>query len=63
MHCGTASEDMEHDADAFAAALLMPADDINPELRGLRFRDLGALKARWRVSLAALIRQSGIACT
>jgi Zn-dependent peptidase ImmA (M78 family)/DNA-binding XRE family transcriptional regulator len=58
MHCGTASEDMEHDADAFAAALLMPADDIRPELRGVRFRDLGALKARWRVSLAALIRQS-----
>lgn len=58
MHCGTASEDMERDADDFAAALLMPADDIRPELRGIRFRDLGALKARWRVSLAALIRQS-----
>ena len=58
MHCGTASEEMEHDADAFAAALLMPADDIRPEVRGLRFRDLGALKARWRVSLAALIKQT-----
>jgi Zn-dependent peptidase ImmA (M78 family) len=49
---------MERDADAFAAALLMPADDIRPELRGVRFRDLGALKPRWRVSLAALIRQA-----
>ena len=58
MHCGTASEDMERDADAFASALLMPPDDIRPEIRGLRFRDLGALKARWRVSLAALIRQA-----
>jgi Zn-dependent peptidase ImmA (M78 family)/DNA-binding XRE family transcriptional regulator len=58
MHCGTASEDMERDADAFAAELLMPGNDIRPELRGVRFRDLGALKARWRVALAALIRQS-----
>ena len=58
MHSGTASDDMERDADAFAAALLMPADDIRPELRGVRFRDLGALKPRWRVSLAALIRQA-----
>jgi Zn-dependent peptidase ImmA (M78 family) len=49
---------MEHDADAFAAALLMPADDIRPDLRGVRFSDLGALKPHWRVSLAALIRQA-----
>lgn len=58
MHCGTASRDMERDADAFAAELLMPASDIRSELRGVRFRDLGALKPRWRVSLAALIRQA-----
>jgi Zn-dependent peptidase ImmA (M78 family)/transcriptional regulator with XRE-family HTH domain len=58
MHTGTASEDMERDADEFAAALLMPAEDIRPEMRGLRFRDLGSLKLRWRVSLAALIRQA-----
>jgi Zn-dependent peptidase ImmA (M78 family)/transcriptional regulator with XRE-family HTH domain len=58
MHHGTASADMERDADAFAAELLMPAEDIRPELRGLRFRDLGILKPRWRVSLAALIRQA-----
>jgi Zn-dependent peptidase ImmA (M78 family) len=58
MHNGTATADMERDADEFAAALLMPADDIRPELRGIRFRDLGPLKPRWRVSLAALIRQA-----
>jgi len=58
MHSGTASADMERDADAFAAALLMPANDIRPELRGVRFRDLGVLKPRWRVALAALIRQA-----
>jgi Zn-dependent peptidase ImmA (M78 family) len=57
-HVGTASPDMEREADIFAAALLMPPRDIRPELRGVRFRDLGSLKARWRVSLAALIRQA-----
>lgn len=58
MHTGTASEEMERDADEFASALLMPAEDVRPELRGIRFRDLGPLKPRWRVSLAALIRQA-----
>jgi Zn-dependent peptidase ImmA (M78 family)/transcriptional regulator with XRE-family HTH domain len=58
MHCGTASKDMERDADVFAAELLMPAQDIRRELHGVRFRDLGMLKARWRVSLAALTRQA-----
>lgn len=52
------SMEMEEEAQAFASALLMPRDDIRPELRGLRFRDLGALKNRWRVSLAALIKRA-----
>ncbi|MEV4197431.1 ImmA/IrrE family metallo-endopeptidase [Micromonospora globbae] len=59
MHNGSASDDMERDADAFASALLMPAQDIRPDLRGLRFRELGSLKAKWRVSLAALIKRAG----
>jgi Zn-dependent peptidase ImmA (M78 family) len=58
MHNGSATEDMERDADAFASALLMPASDIRRELTGLRFRALGQLKARWRVSLAALVRRA-----
>lgn len=58
MHGGTASEDMEAEADSFASALLMPADQIKIQLRGLRFKELGALKAQWRVSLAALIRRA-----
>jgi Zn-dependent peptidase ImmA (M78 family)/DNA-binding XRE family transcriptional regulator len=58
MHNATMpSIDMEEEAQAFASALLMPKDDIYPELRGTRFRDLGPLKNRWRVSLAALIRR------
>lgn len=59
MHNGSASDDMERDADSFASALLMPAQDIRPDLRGLQFREIGALKAKWRVSLAALIKRGG----
>lgn len=55
MHEGVASEEMEKEADAFASALLMPEHDIAPKLRNVRFRDLGPLKAYWRVSLASLI--------
>ncbi|MFD6752688.1 helix-turn-helix domain-containing protein [Micromonospora gifhornensis] len=58
MHNGYASEDMERDADAFASALLMPAYDIRRDLQGLKFRDLGQLKMRWRVSMAALIKRA-----
>lgn len=58
MHGGVASEDMEREADEFASALLMPADQIRPQLRGLRFNTLGGLKSYWRVSLAALIRRA-----
>jgi Zn-dependent peptidase ImmA (M78 family) len=58
MHDGVASQEMEKEADDFASALLMPADDISPQLRNVRFRDLGELKRYWRVSLAALIYRS-----
>ena len=55
MHEGVASPEMEKEADDFASALLLPAADVTPKLRNVRFRDLGALKSYWRVSLAALI--------
>jgi Zn-dependent peptidase ImmA (M78 family) len=55
MHEGVASPEMEKEADAFAEAVLMPESDIAPKLRNVKFRDLGALKRYWRVSLAALI--------
>jgi Zn-dependent peptidase ImmA (M78 family)/transcriptional regulator with XRE-family HTH domain len=58
MHDGVASQEMEKEADDFASALLMPASDISPQLRNVRFRDLGELKRYWRVSLAALIYRS-----
>jgi Zn-dependent peptidase ImmA (M78 family)/transcriptional regulator with XRE-family HTH domain len=50
------SLDIEEQADRFASALLMPAPEIAKDLRALRFSDLGGLKQKWRVSLAALIR-------
>jgi Zn-dependent peptidase ImmA (M78 family)/DNA-binding XRE family transcriptional regulator len=54
----SSAEDAEAEAQRFASALLMPADDIRPQLQGLAFADLGRLKPVWRVSLAALIRRA-----
>ncbi len=58
MHASDKSDDMEREAHRFAQELLMPASDIERALVSIRFRDLGALKPIWRVSLAALIRRS-----
>ena len=49
------SPEMEKQADEFAAALLMPRDDIGSELRGLTLTKAAQLKPYWRVSMAALI--------
>lgn len=57
MHAN-ASPTMEDEADRFAAELLMPAHEIADELKGLRLDNLPLLKARWRVSMAALCRQA-----
>jgi Zn-dependent peptidase ImmA (M78 family) len=46
---------MEQQADQFAAAFLMPSDDIGAELRGLTLAKAAQLKPYWRVSMAALI--------
>ncbi|NOQ61994.1 ImmA/IrrE family metallo-endopeptidase [Mycolicibacterium fortuitum] len=51
-------EDQEQQANQFAAELLAPADDIGPDLAGLTTRDfprLMELKAKWGISIAALI--------
>lgn len=50
------SATMESEADRFAAALLMPASDVRPQLAGgLSLARLAALKPVWRVSMAALL--------
>lgn len=53
--------DQEQQADLFASELLMPADDIRPQLDGLTTGDLHRLmelKAQWKVSIGALIQRA-----
>lgn len=58
------SEPGEHDEDeanAFASEFLAPAEDIQPDLLGLRTSDfpkLLKLKEKWGLSIAALIRRA-----
>lgn len=47
-------EEMEDEADAFAGAFLLPADDVRPQLRRFDLRQLANLKLYWKVSMAAL---------
>ena len=57
------SASMEDEANAFASALLMPADDIRPSFLGRKvdLKVLAALKPEWRVSMQAiLMRARGI---
>ena len=49
------SPDMEQQADEFAAAFLMPRDDIAPELTGFTLAKAAQLKPYWKVSMGALI--------
>jgi Zn-dependent peptidase ImmA (M78 family) len=47
-------EAMEDEADAFAGAFLLPADEIRPQLRKFDLRQLANLKGYWKVSMAAI---------
>jgi Zn-dependent peptidase ImmA (M78 family)/transcriptional regulator with XRE-family HTH domain len=47
-------EEMEAEADAFAGAFLLPADEIRPQLRKFDLRQLANMKCYWRVSMAAI---------
>lgn len=47
--------DMEEEANRFASALLMPANDIGPELIGLTLEKAAYMKPVWKVSMAAMI--------
>ncbi|MCA9307437.1 MAG: helix-turn-helix domain-containing protein [Phycisphaerales bacterium] len=49
----------EEQADRFAAAFLMPADDIRCDFSSrLQLSSLAGLKRKWRVSMGALIRRA-----
>jgi Zn-dependent peptidase ImmA (M78 family)/DNA-binding XRE family transcriptional regulator len=52
----TLSDKINHEANVFAAELLMPADDIKPDLEdNVNIPRLGELKQKWKVSMHALL--------
>lgn len=58
LHSVEVTEDMESEADRFAAEFLMPADVIRPSLRNLTEGRLFDLKREWGVSMQALIERA-----
>lgn len=52
------SEDLEAEANAFAAEFLMPADIIRPSLKNLKISRLIDLKREWGVSMQALVERA-----
>lgn len=48
-------EDMERQADSFAAEFLMPKEQIAPQLKFVNLPKLAAMKPYWRVSMNALL--------
>lgn len=58
MHMGVSDQERESEADRFAAALLMPADDVRRDLVNLRFNMLGGLKRKWRAPMSAIVRRA-----
>jgi Zn-dependent peptidase ImmA (M78 family)/DNA-binding XRE family transcriptional regulator len=57
LHTTTMHDDdkMEQEADAFAGAFLLPADEIKSQLRrGLDLRHIANMKLYWKVSMAAI---------
>ncbi len=52
------SDDMEKEADEFAAEFLMPAREIRPYLSDISLAKLASLKPYWRVAMSALLRRA-----
>lgn len=52
------NENMEHEADEFAAEFLMPEYEIKDKLYNLSLDKLANLKLQWKVSMAALIHRA-----
>lgn len=55
MHGGLPEGDVEQEANALAAELLMPAHEIRPYLVGLTLPKAATLKQMWKVSMKALV--------
>ncbi len=49
------NRDLSHEANVFAAELLMPERDIKTDLEDLSLPKLGELKKKWKVSMQALL--------
>jgi Zn-dependent peptidase ImmA (M78 family) len=49
------TEDMEREADRFAAEFLMPEEQIRPQLAFVNLPKLASLKPYWRVSMNSLL--------
>ena len=54
----TDDQQMETQADRFAAAFMMPATDIRPYLSNIKLSTLARVKSYWRVSIKALIKRA-----
>lgn len=54
----TVSEEIEVEANRFAAAFLLPRKEIKPYLRNLNLAKLATLKRHWRVAMAALLMRA-----
>jgi Zn-dependent peptidase ImmA (M78 family)/transcriptional regulator with XRE-family HTH domain len=52
------SDEIEIEANRFASAFLMPADEIRPHLRSLTLTKLAQLKRHWRVAMSALLMRA-----
>lgn len=53
------TNDMEREADKFAAELLMPKIEIAPYLSNISIAKLASLKSYWKVSMASLLMRAG----
>lgn len=53
------NDQMEKEADMFAAELLMPAAEIRTDLMDISLSKLATLKAFWKVSMNALLKRAG----
>ena len=58
LHAVDVTEDVEAEADVFAAEFLMPAETIRPQLRNLTIGKLYDLKREWGVSMHALLERA-----
>jgi Zn-dependent peptidase ImmA (M78 family) len=58
MHAVEVNEEMEDQANEFAAEFLMPLEVIRPQLRNLRVPRLHDLKRNWGVSMQSLVERA-----